>query len=66
VRKLAGGKRVENVDDVLSVGQKLLVRITKIDDRGKLSLEPVTDDQEAADQEGSAAASEGPEAPAEG
>jgi polyribonucleotide nucleotidyltransferase len=64
VRKLAGGKRVENVEDVLSVGQKLLVRITKIDDRGKLSLEPVTDD--AADQDGRDAASEGPEAPAEG
>ena len=64
VRKLAGGKRVENVDDVLSVGQKLLVKITKIDDRGKLSLEPVL--EEAADQEGRAAASEGPEAPAEG
>ncbi|MEU1973561.1 polyribonucleotide nucleotidyltransferase [Microbacterium sp. NPDC019599] len=64
VRKLAGGKRVENVEDVLSVGQKLLVRITKIDDRGKLSLEPVL--EEAADQEGRAAASEGPEAPAEG
>lgn len=47
VRKLAGGKRVENVDDVLSVGQKLLVRITKIDDRGKLSLEPVLDDAPA-------------------
>ncbi|GAA2892810.1 polyribonucleotide nucleotidyltransferase [Microbacterium esteraromaticum] len=47
VRKLAGGKRVENVDDVLSVGQKLLVRITKIDDRGKLSLEPVIDDAPA-------------------
>ncbi len=63
VRKLAGGKRVENVEDVVSVGQKLLVRITKIDDRGKLSLEPVLDE---ADQEGRAAASEGPEAPAEG
>ncbi|CAH0185238.1 MULTISPECIES: polyribonucleotide nucleotidyltransferase [unclassified Microbacterium] len=47
VRKLAGGKRVENVDDVLSVGQKLLVKITKIDDRGKLSLEPVLDDAPA-------------------
>ncbi|MGX1701468.1 polyribonucleotide nucleotidyltransferase [Microbacterium sp. NPDC055357] len=45
VRKLAGGKRVENVDDVLSVGQKLLVRITKIDDRGKLSLEPVVEEE---------------------
>lgn len=44
VRKLAGGKRVENVDDVLSVGQKILVEITKIDDRGKLSLAPVVAD----------------------
>ncbi|GAB3617933.1 polyribonucleotide nucleotidyltransferase [Okibacterium endophyticum] len=41
VRKLAGGKRVENVEDVLGVGQKILVEITKIDDRGKLSLQPV-------------------------
>ena len=49
MRKLAGGKRVENVDDVLSVGQKILVKITKIDDRGKLSLEPVLDDAPAAD-----------------
>jgi polyribonucleotide nucleotidyltransferase len=49
VRKLAGGKRVENVDDVLSVGQKILVKITKIDDRGKLSLEPVIDEAPAAD-----------------
>ncbi|CAI7663796.1 unnamed protein product [Penicillium discolor] len=50
VRKLAGGKRVENVEDVLSVGQKILVKITKIDDRGKLSLEPVLDDAPAADE----------------
>ncbi|WP_440710967.1 polyribonucleotide nucleotidyltransferase [Herbiconiux sp. YIM B11900] len=64
VRKLAGGKRVENVEDVLGVGQKILVEITKIDDRGKLSLAPVL--AEAADTEGSAAHSEGPEAPAEG
>ncbi|CAN3701518.1 MULTISPECIES: polyribonucleotide nucleotidyltransferase [unclassified Microbacterium] len=70
VRKLAGGKRVENVEDVLSVGRKILVRITKIDDRGKLSLEPVVDEAadatEPADTQSSAAASEGPEAPAEG
>ncbi|WP_230007484.1 S1 RNA-binding domain-containing protein, partial [Microbacterium sp. Bi128] len=70
VRKLAGGKRVENVEDVLSVGRKILVRITKIDDRGKLSLEPVIDEAtettEPADTQSSAAASEGPEAPAEG
>jgi polyribonucleotide nucleotidyltransferase len=54
VRKLAGGKRVENVEDVLSVGQKIQVEITKTDDRGKLSLAPVMDD--AAD----AAASDAP------
>ncbi len=44
VRKLAGGKRVENVEDVLGVGQKIQVEITKIDDRGKLSLSPVVDE----------------------
>ncbi|WP_394551620.1 polyribonucleotide nucleotidyltransferase [Agromyces sp. MMS24-JH15] len=47
VRKLAGGKRVENVEDVLGVGQKVLVEITKIDDRGKLSLAPVVAEAEA-------------------
>jgi polyribonucleotide nucleotidyltransferase len=66
VRKLAGGKRVENVEDVLAVGQKIQVEITKIDDRGKLSLAPVSDEAETADTDGSGAASEGPEAPAEG
>ncbi|MFE7846423.1 polyribonucleotide nucleotidyltransferase [Microbacterium sp. NPDC057407] len=63
VRKLAGGKRVENVEDVLGVGQKLLVRITKIDDRGKLSLEPVL--EEAAEQDAAPAAAETAEAPVE-
>src|SRR5690606_24784546 len=64
VRKLAGGKRVENVEDVLGVGQKIMVEITKMDDKGKLSLAPVV--EEGGDSESSAAASEGPEAPAEG
>ncbi|MCD2496826.1 polyribonucleotide nucleotidyltransferase [Microbacterium nymphoidis] len=44
VRKLNGNKRVEELGSVLSVGQKILVRITKIDDRGKLSLEPVLEE----------------------
>jgi polyribonucleotide nucleotidyltransferase len=48
VRKLAGGKRVENVEDVLAVGQKIQVEITKVDDRGKLSLAPV--EAESADE----------------
>jgi polyribonucleotide nucleotidyltransferase len=53
VRKLAGGKRVENVEDVLVVGQKIQVEITKIDDRGKLSLAPVVDElPDGADAEG--------------
>ncbi|RRJ88746.1 polyribonucleotide nucleotidyltransferase [Gulosibacter macacae] len=47
VRKLVGGKRVDDVESVLSVGQKLLVRITKVDNRGKLSLEPVLDEDAA-------------------
>lgn len=55
VRKLAGGKRVENVEDVLGVGQKIQVQITKIDDRGKLSLEPVQDDVAEASTEDAAA-----------
>ena len=52
VRKLAGGKRVENVEDVLVVGQKIQVEITKIDDRGKLSLAPVVEDTDGGDTEG--------------
>jgi polyribonucleotide nucleotidyltransferase len=48
LRKLASGKRVDNVDDVVSVGQKIQVEITKIDDRGKLSLSPVVADEEGA------------------
>ena len=46
LRKLSGGKRVENAEDVLSVGQKVLVEIAKIDDRGKLSLVPVVEGED--------------------
>lgn len=49
LRALNGGKRVEEVDDVLSVGQKLQVEITDVDDRGKLSLSPVLEDDEDED-----------------
>src|SRR4051794_865869 len=45
LRGLAGGKRVENVEDVVSVGQKVQVEIAEIDDRGKLSLIPVVEEQ---------------------
>nr|WP_310965135.1 polyribonucleotide nucleotidyltransferase [Nocardioides marmorisolisilvae] len=57
LRALAGGRRVENVDDVVSVGQKIQVEIGEIDDRGKLSLVPVVEgageeasDEDAADE----------------
>jgi polyribonucleotide nucleotidyltransferase len=48
LRTLAGGKRVENVEDVVSVGQKIQVEIAEIDDRGKLSLIPVVEEGSAA------------------
>jgi polyribonucleotide nucleotidyltransferase len=55
LRSLAGGKRVEAVEDVVAVGQKVQVEIAEIDDRGKLSLVPVVeeDDDSAADAGGS-------------
>jgi polyribonucleotide nucleotidyltransferase len=49
LRGLAGGKRVENVEDVVSVGQKIQVEIGEIDDRGKLSLIPVLDESAEAE-----------------
>ncbi|MEY3972341.1 MAG: hypothetical protein RLY84_734 [Actinomycetota bacterium] len=49
LKKISGGKRVENVEDVLEVGQKILVEIAKIDDRGKLSLVPVVEDEAKAE-----------------
>jgi polyribonucleotide nucleotidyltransferase len=48
MRDLVGGKRVDNVDDVVSVGQKVQVEISEIDQRGKLSLSVVTQDGDAA------------------
>ncbi len=51
LRSLAGGKRVEAVEDVLSVGQKVQVEIAEIDDRGKLSLIPVVEESAEAASE---------------
>jgi polyribonucleotide nucleotidyltransferase len=61
LKKLAGGKRVENVDDVVKVGDKIQVEIAEIDQRGKLSLIPVTPDAPDADGDASAAADEAAE-----
>ena len=35
---LAGGKRINNVEDVLSLGQPIEVRVDDIDPQGKVSL----------------------------
>ena len=48
IRKIAGGKRVENVEDILKVGSKVQVEISEIDPRGKLSLIPVLEDGDGA------------------
>lgn len=51
IRRLVGGKRVENVEDVLAIGQKVQVEIGEIDPRGKLSLHAVVEDEGAAADE---------------
>ena len=48
LRALNDGKRVESVEDVVEVGQKIQVEIVEIDDRGKLSLAPVVEEAAAA------------------
>ena len=56
VKKLAPGKkRLENVEEVLKVGDKVQVEIKEVDPRGKLSLIPVVEggDAEASDAEAS-------------
>ena len=45
VKKLVPGKkRIDSVEDVLSVGQKVQVEIKEVDPRGKFSLTPVLED----------------------
>ena len=48
VRKLVGGKRIDSVDDVLKIGQKIQVELKEIDPRGKLSLGAVMAEDAAA------------------
>ncbi len=50
LRKMNDGKRVDDVEDVVGVGQKVQVEITKIDDRGKLSLAPVVDEDDSSEE----------------
>ena len=50
LRKLSGGKRVEQVEDVVKVGDKVHVEIAEIDPRGKLSLVPVVEGEETPEE----------------
>ncbi|MGW5241337.1 polyribonucleotide nucleotidyltransferase [Monashia sp. NPDC004114] len=63
VRKLVGGKRIDSVDDVVKVGQKVQVELKEIDPRGKLSLAAVLPEGDAAGTDG--ASGEKSEAPVE-
>ncbi|MGZ4476043.1 MAG: polyribonucleotide nucleotidyltransferase, partial [Nocardioides sp.] len=47
LKALNDGKRIESVEDVVEVGQKIQVEIVEIDDRGKLSLAPVVEGTDA-------------------
>jgi polyribonucleotide nucleotidyltransferase len=48
ISKLGNGKRIGKVEDVVKVGDKLRVEIADIDQRGKISLVPVKDEDAAA------------------
>ncbi|GGS39015.1 MULTISPECIES: polyribonucleotide nucleotidyltransferase [Actinokineospora] len=47
ISKLGGGKRINKVEDVVKVGDKLRVEIADIDQRGKISLVLVKDEENA-------------------
>ena len=44
ISKLGGDERIEKVEDVVNVGDKVQVEIADIDNRGKISLVPVEED----------------------
>jgi polyribonucleotide nucleotidyltransferase len=46
ISKLGRGKRIAKVEDVVTVGDKLRVEIADIDNRGKISLVLVSEDEE--------------------
>ncbi|CRZ14962.1 polyribonucleotide nucleotidyltransferase [Mycolicibacterium neworleansense] len=61
ISKLGRGKRIAKVEDVVKVGDKLRVEIADIDNRGKISLVLVDEEQ----AEGGDKAADGAAAPAE-
>ncbi|MCV7338242.1 polyribonucleotide nucleotidyltransferase [Mycolicibacterium senegalense] len=66
ISKLGRGKRIAKVEDVVKVGDKLRVEIADIDNRGKISLVLVDEEQaEGAAPADAEAAADGAAAPAE-
>jgi len=47
IRKMHGGKRIENLEEVIKVGEKIEVVINEIDPKGKYSLVPANLSEEA-------------------
>lgn len=47
IRKMHGGKRIENLEEVVKVGEKIEVVINEIDPKGKYSLVPANLSEEA-------------------
>jgi polyribonucleotide nucleotidyltransferase len=58
ISKLGGGKRIEKVEDVVSLGDEIEVRVDDVDPNGKVSLSPTTAaaSAERAEHDGPAAA----------
>ena len=49
IRKMHGGKRIENLEEVMKVGEKIEVVINEIDPKGKYSLVPANLPEEKAE-----------------
>ena len=49
IRKMHGGKRIENLEDVMKVGDTVHVKIGEIDPKGKLSLVPAGLEEKSAE-----------------
>ena len=58
ISKLGNGKRIAKVEDVVNVGDKLRVEIADIDNRGKISLIVVKEDEPEKPAEGTEAPAE--------
>jgi polyribonucleotide nucleotidyltransferase len=55
ISKIGGGKRIDRVEDVLSLGDSVKVVVREIDDRGKVSLDMADAPSSGGDDSGSSA-----------